>query len=102
MEIAELIQLVTAISTMVIAVCGIFAAYYWGYVPRKKQQKIDQLQKELFDCYCDIYNLLQIEQDYMEEEGMTKQKVRAERRLTPRSQPNNVERRIEDLIVLTK
>lgn len=37
METTELIQLLTAISTTVIAVCGIFAAYYWGYAPRKKQ-----------------------------------------------------------------
>ena len=43
METTELIQLMTAISTTVIAVCGIFAAYYWGYVPRKKQEKIEQL-----------------------------------------------------------
>jgi len=102
METTELIQLLTAISTTVIAVCGIFAAYYWGYAPRKKQEKIDQLQKELFDCYCDIYNLLQIEKEYMEEEGISKRKVREDRRLTSRSEPKNVEKRIEDLRVLTK
>ena len=102
METTELIQLMTTISTTVIAVCGIFAAYYWGYVPRKKQEKIDQLQKELFDCYCDIYNLLQIEKEYMEEEGISKRKVREDRRLTSRSKPKNVEKRIEDLRILTK
>lgn len=102
MEITELIQLITAISTAVIAVCGIFAAYYWGYVPRKKQEKIEQLQKELFDCYCDIYNLLQIEKDYMEIEGISKIKVRNNRRLTSRSEPKNVEKRLEDLKILIK
>lgn len=102
MEMTELIQLITAISTAVIAVCGIFAAYYWGYVPRKKQEKIEQLQKELFDCYCDIYNLLQIEKDYMEIEGISKIKVRNNRRLTSRSEPKNVEKRLEDLKILIK
>lgn len=102
METTELIQLITAISTAVIAVCGIFAAYYWGYVPRKKQEKIEQLQKELFDCYCDIYNLLQIEKDYMEIEGISKIKVRNNRRLTSRSEPKNVEKRLEDLKILIK
>ena len=102
METTEMIQLITAISTAIIAVCGIFAAYYWGYVPRKKQEKIEQLQKELFDCYCDIYNLLQIEKDYMEIEGISKIKVRNNRRLTSRSEPKNVEKRLEDLKILIK
>lgn len=102
METTEWIQLFTAISTAVIAVCGILAAYFWGYVPRKKQEKIEKLQKELFDCYCDIYNLLQIETDYMEEEGISKRKVRENRRLTSRSEPKNVEKRIEDLRLLIK
>ena len=102
METTELIQLITAISTSLIAFCGVFAAIFWGYIPRKRQAKIEQLQKELLDCYCDIYNLLQIEKDYMEDEGLSKKKVREERRLSERSQPGNVDRRIGELKSLIK
>ena len=102
METTELIQLITAISTALIALCGVFAAIYWGYIPRKRQAKIDQLQKELLDCYCDIYNLLQIEKDYIEDEGLSKQKVRKDRRLSDCSKPSNVDRRIAELKSLTK
>ena len=102
METTELIQLITAFSTTIIALCGVFAAIYWGYIPRKRQQKIEQLQKELLDCYCDIYNLLQIEKDYIENEGLSKRKVREDRRLSDRSKPSNVDRRIEGLKLLTK
>jgi hypothetical protein len=102
METAVLIQLVTAISTSLIALCGVFSAIYWGYIPRKQKAKVEKLQKELLDCYCDIYNLLQIEKDYMDEEGLTKQKVREYRRLSDRSQPGNVDKRIEELKSLTK
>ncbi len=101
MEITELIQLITAISTTLIAVCGIFAAYYWRYLPRKRQEKIDQLQNELFDCYCDIYNLLEIEKDYMEEEKISKKKVRKNYTLSRRSEPKNVDTRIDELRKLT-
>ena len=101
METIVLIQLITAISTAVIAICGMFAAYYWGYVPRKRKEKIDQLQKELFDCYCDISNLLEIEQDYIEEEGISKRRTRKERQLTDRSKPSNVNKRLDDLRQLT-
>ena len=97
METTELIQLITAISTTMIAVCGVFAAIYWGYIPRKRQEKIEQLQKELLDCYYDIYNLLQIEKDYIEDENLSKKKVRENRRLSDRSKPSNVDRRIEEL-----
>ena len=97
MGTTELIQLITAISTALIAMCGVFAAIYWGYIPRKRQAKIDQLQKELHDCYCDIYNLLEIEKDYMADEDLSKKKVRENRRLSNRSKPSNVERRIAEL-----
>jgi hypothetical protein len=102
METTELIQLVTAISTALIAVCGVFSAIYWGYIPRKRQEKIEQLQKELFDCYSDIYNLLEIEKDYMAEENLSKKKTRENRSLTRRSEPKNVQNRIEQLKQLTK
>lgn len=102
METSVLIQLISAISTAVIAVCGIVVAYYWGYLPRKRLEKINQLQKELFDCYCDISNLLEIEKDYIEEEGISKQKVRKNRSLSPRCEPSRLEKRIEELRQLTK
>ena len=102
METTELIQLVTAISTALIAVCGVFSAIYWGYIPRKRQETIEQLQKELFDCYSDIYNLLEIEKDYMAEENLSKKKTRENRSLTRRSEPKNVQNRIEQLKQLTK
>ena len=97
METLVLIQLVTAISTALIAICGIIAAYYWGYVPRKRQEKINQLHKELLDCYCDIYYLLQIEKDYIEEDKLSKKTTREDRHLSDRSKPSNVDKRIEEL-----
>lgn len=102
METTELIQLVTAVSTTLIALCGVFAAIYWGYIPRKRQEKINQLQKELLDCYYDIYNLLEIEKDYMEEGDLSKKKIRENHSLTRRSEPKNVQNRIEQLKQLTK
>ena len=65
--------------------------------PRKKQEKINQLQKELYDCYCDIYNLLEIEKNYMEDAELTKIKTRENRRLSNRAKPSNVVRRISEL-----
>ena len=97
MEQAVFIQLITAISTSLIALCGVFAAIFWGYIPRKKQEKINQLQKELYDCYCDIYNLLEIEKNYMEDAELSKIKTRENRRLSNRAKPSNVERRISEL-----
>lgn len=100
METNEIIQLVTAISTALIAVSGVFAAIFWGYIPRQKEKVIKQLQKELFDCYCDIYNLLEIEKAYMADEMLSKKAVRKDRKLTSRSEPAKVNSRLNELRTL--
>lgn len=74
METSTIIQLITAISTAVIAIGSIFAAYFWGYVPRRRQEKIVQLQKELLECYQNIDVFLEIEQEYIKGNGLSKKK----------------------------
>ena len=97
METTEWIQLITAISTALIALSGVFAAFYWGYLPQKRQAKIDCLQKELLECYQNIAGLLEIEAEYMEEESIGKKKARANVTLTKKVQPKHVQTRIIEL-----
>ena len=97
METTVLIQLITAISTSLIALCGVFAAIYWGYIPRKRKVKMDSLQMELLECYQNIAGLLEIEAEYMEEESIGKKKARANVTLSKKVQPKHVETRIREL-----
>ncbi|MCQ2339973.1 MAG: hypothetical protein MJZ79_04225 [Paludibacteraceae bacterium] len=97
MEVQTLLQLITAISTMIIAIAGVLMAFFFAYIPRKKTQTIDSLRKELLDCYQNIASLLIIEQDYMDEESIGKQSTRKGLYFSNKVQPKHVEKRIEQL-----
>lgn len=100
METSTIIQLITAISTAVIAIGSIFVAYFWGYVPRRRQEKIVQLQKELLECYQNIDVFLEIEQEYIKGNGLSKKSVRNGKNLTRKTQPKFVANRINELTKL--
>jgi len=97
MDVQTIIQLISAVSTAIIAIGGIYVAYYYGYRPKKKQEQIDRLQKELLECYQNINSLLVIESDYLTEESIGKQTTRKGLYTTKIIEPKNVQRRIEEL-----
>ena len=97
MNVTIFCQILIAVSTTLIAIAGVLAAYFYGYVPKINKQKLVRLQKELLDCYKNIQSLLEIEAEYMEEEGIGKQTTRRGKNLSSNIQPKKVQTRIEQL-----
>ena len=97
MDNLQLIQLISHIATVIIAVAGIVMAYFWGYKPPKNAEKIQQLQKELLGCYRDISGLLEIEKEYMAKEDISKKKTRLGKSFSKNIEPKRVQNRIKEL-----
>lgn len=97
METQLVLQIVSTVSTTVIAIAGVFAAYYWGYMPRKRKLKEKALLKELHECYRNIDALLSIEQDYMSIEDIGKKTTRQGRDTTKLIEPTRMQRRMRQL-----
>ena len=88
--------------SLIIGVSSIITAFIWGYVPRKRQEEIQRLRKELLEVYIGVYNLKSVEEDLEAEAGISKQAARKGLNITEKLQRNRIEKRIEQLRLLTE
>nr|WP_297653464.1 hypothetical protein [uncultured Prevotella sp.] len=68
------------ISSIIVAsitgISSIITAIIWGYVPRKRNEEIKRLQKELIEVYGGVYNLKIVEEKLENELGISKAEAR--------------------------
>ena len=88
--------------SLIIGVSSIITAFILGYVPRKRQEEIQRLRKELLEVYIGVLNLKSVEEDLEAEAGISKQSARKGLNITEKLQRNRIEKRIEQLQMLTE
>ncbi len=91
------IGLSSIIVASITGISSIITAIIWGYVPRKRNEEIKRLQKELLEIYIGAYNLKVVEERLEGELGISKREARQDLQISPELQKSNIEKRISML-----
>ncbi len=91
------IGLSSIIVASITGISSIITAIIWGYVPRKRNEEIKRLQKELLEIYIGAYNLKVVEERLEGELGISKREARQDLQISPKLQKSNIEKRISML-----
>lgn len=91
------IGLSSIIVASITGISSIITAIIWGYVPRKRNEEIKRLQKELLEIYIGAYNLKVVEERLEGELGISKREARQDLQITKKLQKSNIEKRISML-----
>ncbi|MBO7315895.1 MAG: hypothetical protein J6U44_01835 [Paludibacteraceae bacterium] len=66
------LELSNIIASSIIGFSGIITGIIFNYIPRKRNEKIQKLQKELLEVYKDVESLIQIESELLQKSNMSK------------------------------
>jgi hypothetical protein len=89
--------IVSILVALITGVSSVTTAVIWGYVPKKRKEEIESLQRELLEVYMDAYNLKIIEESLENELGITKQEARKGFNISTRLEKKRIEKRISQL-----
>lgn len=89
--------LCSIIVALITGISSIITAIIWGYVPKRRQEEVVRLKKELLDVYMGAYNLKVIEDLLEEESGISKQEARRGLIITSRLEKGRIEKRLTQL-----
>lgn len=90
--------LCSIIVALITGLSSIITAIIWGYVPKRRQEEVVRLKKELLDVYMGAYNLKVIEDLLEEEESrISKQEARRGLIITSRLEKGRIEKRLTQL-----
>lgn len=45
------VEITSVLVALITGLASVGTAYFWGYVPKRREEKIRQLQKELLEAY---------------------------------------------------
>lgn len=90
--------------SIIFFVASILIGYFFGYVPRKKNEDHEKLKEnlkskigELLTLYKDIQAFIEIEQYLIQEADTSKQKARQGYTISQKCEPQRVKKRILEL-----
>lgn len=89
--------LCSIIVALITGLSSIITAIIWGYVPKRRQEEVVRLKKELLDVYMGAYNLKVIEDLLEEESRISKQEARRGLIITSRLEKGRIEKRLTQL-----
>ena len=91
------IGLSSIIVASITGISSIITAIIWGYVPRKRNEEIKRLQKELIEVYGGVYNLKIVEEKLENELGISKAEARKEINIPKSFETKRLEKRTLEL-----
>lgn len=91
------LELSNIIASSIIGVSGIITGLIFNYIPRKRNEKFQKLQKELLEVYKDVECLIQIESNLLQKSNMSKIQARNGFSISKRCEPKRLANRIKEL-----
>ncbi len=90
-------ELSNIIVSFIIGVSGIITSLIFNYIPRKRNEKFQKLQKELLEVYKDVESLIQIESELLQKSNVSKIQARKGFTISKRCEPKRLANRIKEL-----
>lgn len=89
---------------LILFIASVCVAFFFGYKPRVRKARVDELQKklenrnsELVTLYKDIQCFEEIEKNLCDQLGISKQKAREHLNISQRSEPRRIVKRLQEL-----
>lgn len=96
------VEITSVLVALITGLASVGTAYCWGYVPKRRKEKIRQLQKELLEAYQNLFNLIEVEKSLEAESGISKPEARAGLPFTRKQEPARIKKRIAELESMLK